>query len=289
MEEAPKDTIDMVKEVTYITLGEIAEGDIEAKKHQQERLEEFTQRVGSGEFHVKIDGTIPVDCVDGRLGGLLRPNAAGGTETIFVADDLTTKRLAAADGTTLGGYKNTLYLLKEEDREIGGHTDDHAHGEVSGCGANDKLPLIYDFIGRHGDDLRGLTESLGIAVNDKTHERITTNATERTKFSKGSELLGTLKTEGDENSVSTLRGSHNEVIAVINKRVGTTLDRGALEAEFGSDYQAFNVDAWSFEEAARVTSLSQEEIDQKVVAMAYYNLATAHVLGGSKLRVVVLD
>jgi hypothetical protein len=78
-------------------------------------------------------------------------------------------------------------------------------------------------------------------------------------------------------------------VAVINKRQDTTLDRNALAAEFGSDYQAFNVDAWAFEEAARVTSLSDEEVKQKIAAMTFYNLATTLVLAGSKMRVVVIE
>lgn len=279
----------MEKTVEFITLGDAAEGSIEAKEHQQERLEEFTQRVGSGEFHVATSGSVPCGCVDGRCGGKVRPNAAGGTETIFVADDLTTKRLASADGSTLGGYQNTLQLLKDEGFEVGGHTDEHAAGEASGCGANDKLGMIYDFMARKSEVLRSLTQSLGVEVSDETHETIINNATERTEFSKGVELLETLREEGAEDAVDLLRGEHNEVVAIINMRKGTTLDRDALEAEFGPEYEAFNVDAWSFEEAARATSLSQEEINQKVVAMVYYNLATAHVLGGKNLRVTVLS
>lgn len=289
MEYAPKDTIDMEKTVTFITLGEAAEGAIEAGKDQQERLEEFTQRVGSGEFHVETDGRLPCGCVDGRPGGKIRPNAAGGTETIFVADDLTTKRLAATDGSTCGGYRNMLQVLKDEGFEVGGHTDDHAQGGASGCGANDKLDKIYDFTVRKADVLRATTEMLGVSVDENTHAMIVANASSREDFSKGSELLAALRDTAGEEAVDPLRGSHKEVLAVINKRSGTTLDRDALEAEFGPDYEAFNVDVWTFDEAARATSLTQEEIDQKIVAMNYYNLATAFVLGGPNLRVVVLD
>lgn len=289
MNEQLKGTIDMEKTMTFMELGEAAEGTIEAGENQQERLDELTQRIGSGEFHVATEGRLPCGCVDGRCGGKLRPNAAGGTETIFVADDLTTKRLADADGTTCGGYTNTLQVLLDEGYEVGGHTDDHAEGDASGCGANDKLDKIYNFMVRKADVLRMTAEALGVTISEDTHAMIVNNASARTDFSKGSELLEALRETAGNETVDPLRGGHQEVIAVINKRPGTTLDREVLEAEFGSAYEAFNVDVWTFDEAARATSLTSDEVDQKVVAMNYYNLATAFMLGGPKLRVIVLD
>lgn len=207
----------------------------------------------------------------------------------MVADDLTTQRFAGEDGTTRSAYRNVLAIVQAEGAPVGGHTDSHAHAEASGCGANDKLPAIYDFIARRGDELRTLAASLGVSVDTVTHQLITGNAAARTSFSAGAELLDELnQTVAMGGVVDALRGSHNEVVATINLRAGTTLNREALAREFGSDYQSFNVDAWSFAAAAEATSLSEEEASQKVAAMVYYNLATAGVLCGKAMRVVVL-
>lgn len=275
--------------VTVIPNLDIAEGTIEANEAQMERLDELTERLAGGEFHVAVEGVIPSKCIDGRPGVRgLAPNAAGGTESIMVADDLTTKRFASEDGTTLGAYRNILDILGGEGQVVGGHTDDHAHGEASGCGANDKLAPIYGYIPRHGEELRSLTEALGVVVDDETHELILRNAADRSLFSAGGELLSELRGVAGEEAVDPLIGSHNEAVAVINLRAGTTLDREALAREFGNDHQAFNVDAWSFAEAAEAVSLSEEETNQKVAAMAYYNLATAGVLCGKGMRIVIL-
>lgn len=285
MEPQPKDVTDMV---TVIEALDIAEGAIEARIEQQERLDEVVERLASGEFHVAVEGTIPCKCIDGRHGANgLAPNAAGGSETLMVADDLTTKRFADESGTTLAHYRNVLDVLQGEGYLVGGHNDNHAHGEASGCGANDKLPLIYGFISRCGDEVRALTESLGLTVSDDLHQMLVNNAGARTQFSAGAELLSALEEAAGPESIDNLVDGHNEVAAVINMRPGTTLDREALAAEFGPDYQAFNVDAWSFAEAAQAISLSQEEADEKVVAMVYYNLATAGVLCGKNMRVIV--
>lgn len=291
--------IEVEKKETFIELGDAGIGTIEAGPDQQDRLEEFTERVASGEFHVRIEWSaafrkmLLVRCVDGRIpeGGMapLGPNSAGGTESLFVADDLTTKRFASEDGSTLGGYTNVVKFLVDAGYEVGGHTDTHAHGDASGCGANDKLDKIYRYIDEHRETLRAVAARFGVRVTDETHALIANNASARTQFSKGSELLGVLKESAKEEFVDVLEGDHKEVIAVLNTVPGTTLDRDALVREFGPDYEAFNVDVWAFEEAARATSLTAEEVAQKVAALVYYNLATAMVLSGKKMRAAQVE
>lgn len=275
---------------TILPTLDIAEGAIEAQDNQIERLDEVTQRLADGEFHVAVDGSIPSKCIDGRPGARgLAPNAAGGSESLMVADDLTSRAFTTDDDTTVSNYRTTLVALQGAGLAIGGHTDDHAQGVASGCGANDKLPLIYDFMVRKAAEIRDVATAVGMSVSDETHELIIRNAKARTEFSAGSELLDALVKAGGDAVVDPLRGSHNEVVAVINLHSGTTLDREALEREFGPDYQAFNVDAWSFAAAAEAISSSSEEVQQKVVAMVYYNLATAGVLCGKTMRTIVLN
>jgi hypothetical protein len=277
---------------SYFTLGSSAKGTIQPRPDQRERLEEVTDRVRNGEFHVPIAShvTLPVRCVDGRSAlnpTLPAPNSAGGTESLFVADDLTVKRFTGQDGTTLAGYVEVVTFLKQAGYEVGGHTDTHAGGEKSGCGANDRLKEIYRYIAEHGDILKGLAARLGVRVSDDTHNLIQANAAKRTQFSKGAELFAYLKQSGQPEFVDTLDGEHNEVLAVVNTVPQSTLDRAALAREFGPNYQAFNVDVWAFKDAARVLSGVESEIAQKVAALVYYNLATTMVLAGPELRVVV--
>lgn len=277
----------------FVILGEAGIGSIEAGSNQQERLEEFTERVASGEFHRDITSgiTIPVRCVDGRvpLAGAnpLAPNSAGGTESIFVADDLTTKRFAGEHDSTLEGYGNTIKALRSAGFEVGGHSG-QALKDCSGCGANDKLGLIYKDIAERGSIMRQLAAQLGVDVSDETHQLITSRAAERTTFSSGAELLSVLEANANQDYIDRLAGEHCEVMAVINSRPGTTLDRDALISEFGEQYQAFNVDVWALREAAKATSLTPEEEKQKFAAVVYYNIATTTVLSGKAMRIVTL-
>jgi hypothetical protein len=88
-------------------------------------------------------------------------------------------------------------------------------------------------------------------------------AASRTSFSPGRELLAAVTMHADEVFIDTLARSHNEVVAILNTVPGTTLDRDALRHEFGEEYEAFNVDVWSFEEAARAISPTEDEGNPK--------------------------
>lgn len=282
----------------HAVFGECAIGTIEASSDQQERLDEMTERVRSGEFHREINWQeaykkmILVRCVDGRspANGVAAaaPNSAGGTESLFVADDLTEKRFML-DGQVASGYENTVNFLKDNGYAVGGHTGTHVEGSASGCGANDKLNLIYAYIAERGDTLRTLATSLGSDITDETHDLLIANAAARHQFSSGCELLDILHANASLLFIDTLVGDHHEVVTVVNTKPGTTLDRNVLAREFGHNYQAFNVDAWAFEEAARVISKPEADdktIQNKIAALTYYNLATALVLSGASMRLV---
>lgn len=261
-----------------------AEGTIGAKEHQQERLDEMTERVSSSEFHVPIPDTVPYGCIDGRCGCSLKPNAAGGTNTIAAAFDL----LNDTSTDYLESYRHIVALLKDQELPIGGHDDEHASDSKSGCGACDRMKEIYDFMARNAEVLRGLEASLGFPISNATHKKMVDNAAVRQQFATGPEIKA--ENEANDGTTDHLRGSHNEVVAVINMRPETTLDRDALEAEFGPDYEAFNVDAWSFENAAKaIVGDDLEKVRNMVVAMVRYNLATAHVLCDKNMRVAIVE
>lgn len=285
--EHTKDTMEM--ESKFMTLGDAAEGTIQAGPEQQERLESFTRRIAAGEFHGEAQALVPVICIDGRFGGFhMLPNAAGGSETVFVADDLTNKLYGGEDGTTLSGYANILDRIVEKGALVGGHDDDHHDEAGSGCGANDKLPAIYNFLSRKGGAIRDVATALGVDVSDALHAKIVGNAESRDNFSNGAKMLDTLENHDEEVIVEHLGGAHKEVVAVVNTKEGRTLDRQKVLDKFGEDYEAFNVDVWSFQNAAELLTDNEEQQQELVAAMVYYNLATAHVLCGPGMRVVTL-
>ena len=286
------ETMTKQKEISFITLGDYAKGSIEAGPDQLERLDELTERLGTGEFHEMVDDLIPCGCIDGRCGCSMKPNSAGGTIGYLVADDLTTHRFSRTEVATIEGFYNVIEHLSENGVMVGGHKGPHLkNGETSDCGANDKLAIIYDYIAHNGQVLRQVSQDLGVNVEDSLHQQIIDNAGARQVFSKGAELLEALedKASKSEAIVDDLIGDHKEVVAVVNNRYGTSLNRDKLAAEFGQYYESFNIDLWSFDNAAHTISETEDEARAKLVAMVYYNLATAMVLCGPSMRVLILE
>lgn len=286
-----KESFEMQKEEVNYMLLDGAEGKIQTTETQDvEVVDQLTNELGTGALHIETSKLIPCKCIDGRMctQPTEGPNAAGGTETIFIGDDLTTKRFALDDSSVASGMRKLIENLQSKNLDVGGHSDNHHEDpNDSGCGANDRLPKIYDMIARKGDLIKQYAEAiLGTSIDDMTHRLIVENAAARNQFSTGKEILDVLN---DMNSdVEELEGAHKEVVAAINLRQNTTLSRQLLKEKYGEDYQAFNIDAWSLAAAAEAISSSEEEIQQKIIAMTYYNLATALVLCGPNMRVVIV-
>lgn len=282
---------EVIQEPNYLLL-EGAEGKIQITDTQElATVNELTNDVANGNFNVPTSKLVPCKCIDGRkcANPTEGPNAAGGTETIFVGRDLTKDVSVGPEESVENGMRRLVQELTDKGHPVGGHSDDHNadSSEASGCGANDKLPLIYEMIARKGDVVRRYVEAiLGDRIDDATHELIVGNASGRASFNTGREVLNVLEEANAD--VEQLEGSHNEVVAVINMRAGTTLSREMLAEKYGNDYQSFNVDAWAFQNAAELISDTADEARQKIIAMTYYNVATALVLCGPNMRVVVV-
>jgi hypothetical protein len=268
-----------------------AEGKIHAE-HTPE-IVRLAESIAQGEYHRQTNKNIICKCIDGRNceDGLEGPNSAGGTLSLLVADDLTSQRFITTDETIEVGMRRLTTELTEQGQPVGVHADTNATGENSGCGANDKLPEIYGMMVKKAEHIRELTELiLGAPVPRNIHDLIMSRAAERVLFSPGSSVESVVTKVAGDDASETLQGGHQEIVAVINKVTGTTLDRDELELATVGEYQAFNVDAWAFEASARAISEHDDDmIDAKVIALTYYNLATALVLCGPNMLVGIRE
>ena len=273
-------------------LGVDATGSIEPDL-ESEYLSEVKERVASGEYNRPVDHSVACGCIDGRCGGsALHVSSAGGTIGLAVANDLSQYSFGQklSTGEMLMG---TIMLLESRGAPIGGHCDDHSSSAMkTGCGANDNLQVIYANIVSKQETVRSIaTRMFGSQIDESTHAKIINNASERSEFSNPSLLLQIVK-DSQNSSVDTLKGNHHEVVIAVNRRIGTTLDHHTLSIDYGDEYQAFNVDVWAFEESARSVANNpndQEEVNAIVVALAYYNIATALTLCGPDMEGIVVE
>ena len=274
------------KHVYYFELGSAAEGKIGANAEKKAGFFELKARVESGEFHVAAKTNVVGSCIDGRPGcDELLPNGAGGA-LLYVAAE----RLVGGNSESLiDTEKRVLENLKRNNSEVRVHADDHARGEMSGCGACDRMLQIFDILALRPDSVREIVRELGVEVDDQTHDLIIAGAREENSFASGAELFATAYDILGEDRVDQLHGDHNEMLVVVNKNPNTTLDRAELAAEFGDKFQVFNVDAWSFENSARLLSDDSNKQRQLAAAMTYYNVATALVLCDVSMNAIELS
>lgn len=272
-------------------LGDGAIGTIEASLDQQEKLAEMNERLASGEFLRAVDHFMVCGCIDGRCGDQLRASSAGGTISLLVADDLTTRRFSAGKNTKQA-LESVAMHLKEQDLPVGGHDDDHAIPPATGCGANDKLADIYYIMQQSSDQVKALAEAiLETPIDVSVHQQLMDNVDLRLaedNFSPSVELRQTLK-DAQAGCVDTLRGEHGEKSILVNTRPNTTLSHDALAEEYGPDFGAFCVDAWALEPSAQSIAGNPEDADDvyaKVLAMVYFNAATGLKLCGPNMPVV---
>ncbi|PID99431.1 hypothetical protein CSA80_01570 [Candidatus Saccharibacteria bacterium] len=277
-----------------VNLGDSAEGLIQPNDDQAARFPEIKGRILSGDFHEPVDSSIVSGCIDGRCGSKSpRASSAGGTISLMVARDLTRDY---KDGfkTTAELMRKTIETLDGRGHPIGDHVDDHAEGEKTGCGANDNLARIYRVIAQKGGAIRQLARELGfdeLVDDDEVCERIEQAAADRFAFSEPVELIEAIK-ETPKATIETLHGDHNEAVIVVNTRPGTTLYHQLMADELGGEeFEAFDVDAWAFEDSARAVADNPDdaaEVSAKTTALLYYNFATALALCGPNMPIVVL-
>lgn len=284
-----------------LSLGDIAVGSIDPQTRVDsgeitiERVVEVADSLSSYYELAVSERAIPKWCVDGRLdaeGLPLAPNAAGGTYSLVIGEALIDAEALLAAGETSATHGKRMFAgLAENGYEVGGHTDNHANEAKCGCGACDKQAEIISFVGNNVEELSKIAASLGVEISTETQQKIAENSHRLVSngyVASGNEMINTLKEIGGDSAVQTLKDAHNEVALGINTKPGTTLNRRSLDSQYGSQYEAFNLDVWALKNGIDAISSSEEEAAQKFAAAVLYNVATAAVLAGPSLRVRVV-
>lgn len=280
----------------YITLGKFNLGlgsigpdnrdDVDPKV-----VDEMYQAIAAGLFNIPVSGAVPEICVDGRTdkdgARISAPCAAGGTLSIVYGGDLG-NNAAAADIDEMQLTTQTVSALKGKGHSTGVHGDDHSS---CGCGACAKAPTIYQHIAERINDIASLVSQLGINVTESEKESIVQQAKNRLGQAGffAEDRAAVVQAARDAGALyEELVGKHNELGIALNTKPGTTVDRSAIRAKYGPQYDMFVVDAWAFGNAAKDINTTGDEADEQRIAKAItlQNVATASILGHGSLRIV---
>ena len=254
-------------------------------------VNEMYQAIAAGLFNIPVSGKVPEICVDGRTNKdgsrFSAPCAAGGTLSIVYGGDLGSGA-AAVDVNEIQLTTQMINTLKEKGHSTGVHGDDHSS---CGCGACAKAPTIYQHISERINDIASLVSQLGINVTDSEKESIVQQAKNRLSQASffAEDRASVVQAAQDSGALyEELVGKHNELGIALNTKPGTTVDRSAIRAKYGPQYDVFVVDAWAFGNAAKDINASGNEADEQRIAKAItlQNVATASILGHGSLRIV---
>lgn len=254
-------------------------------------VNEMYQAIAAGLFNIPVSGAVPEICVDGRTNSegtrISAPCAAGGTLSVVYGGDLG-KASAAADASEIQITAQTVNTLQQKGHATGVHGDDHSS---CGCGACAKAPTIYQHITERINDIASLVSQLGINVTDAEKDSIVQQAKARLSqagfFAEDRATVVQAARDAGA-SYEELVGKHNELGIALNTKSGTTVDRSAIRAKYGPQYDVFVVDAWAFGNAAKDINASGDAADEQRIAKAItlQNVATASILGHGSLRIV---
>lgn len=234
-------------------------------------------------------------CYDGRSaahGNTIGAKAAGGTNTVVASLALRGKNRPGEKAP--GHAERTARELLARGKTVGGHIATEIHGDHSiycGCGAADKEDDTFVYIAAYRDELQAFLRDLGIEVSDELSEEIGLQAQalvdEGYAAQQGRNVINAISAVGGEGSIEELAGGHKEVVAALNLRAGTTLDKDKLHELLGGDVQIFGADVWAMQQNANELESDPAEAHKLFVAMLYYNLGVAAVLCNASLRVAV--
>ena len=263
------------------------------------RATEFIHNLGDY-YMLAMQDTIGT-CMDGRPGSSLAavPNGAGGALLYAIADYLASDDERTAHETIARSISSAYRsggLLRV-------HRDTHAQSQGAGCAAADKIGLVFDIIAKRGKDVQDLIGKLeldGYVIDEQAHQQIVARAQSGGSLLQASgnqlvtyadDCLASFKPSGGHTDI--LQGSHCEAAAIMNRRHGTTLNRSALAQDFdaaGKQYQAFNIDVWSFKPSAQALYPENTDMQQRAaMAMLYYNVAAIMALCGADMTVVAVE
>lgn len=189
--------------------------------------------------------------------------------------------------------------------EIGGHIDEHTHGDKCGCGAIDEIPRIIAALSNEEafPTIQNLTKAI---LGDAFTPEIARDIFYRFE-QMGRESDSYLERQGDSfpyrkqtvellkahsrnphQAVQKMVGPHNEVALIVNTVPNTTLNRAKLNVDTNRQYQVFNFDVWACQELAEIYyPKSPKKQLEWLHARVMQTVATAMTLTDGTLPVAV--
>ncbi len=263
-------------------------------------LQEATKSLN--DFYVPANPGGRTRCIDGRHDPELDeknlgPQVPGGAPGAALAYRLGVDKDDLTRGTFLADAEAMVGSFMRFGMSIGGHRDEHNAGKQTvGCGAIDAMdvilakmtdPSLVDDQKRVIKILMGETFNRDVFLRDMG-AAVVVNGRADDYFRDREKIIDILESKS-KNSVSTLRGTHQECLVVINFVPNTTFSSNRFSDTFDG-IQAFGYDIWrSMEIAQKLLPRKDQEEDRSrfIMARVMTTVATLMALTDGSQRLVL--
>jgi hypothetical protein len=263
-------------------------------------LQEATKSLN--DFYVSVNPGARTRCIDGRHDpeldeANLGPQVPGGAPGAALAYRLGVDKDDLTRGTFLADAEAMVGSFMRFGMSIGGHRDEHSAGKQTvGCGAIDAMdvvlarmtdPSLVDDQKRVIKILMGENFNRDIFLRDMG-AAVVVNGRADDYFRDREKIIDILESKS-KNSVSTLQGTHQECLMVVNFVPNTTFSSNHFSDKFGG-VQAFGYDIWrSMEIAQKLLPRKDQEEDRSrfIMARVMTTVATLMALTDGSQRLVL--
>lgn len=186
-------------------------------------------------------------------------------------------------------YSTAMQAMDEAELNYGGHSDEHASGDNSGCGAIDNAPTIINNALKYRSDIHNtvvqLVPGVDVQVVDGVLDNFASFAASMDSASyKGSRIMDTIK---KHKVVKKLIRGHSEMYIVLNDIEGYTVNQHEVRHASKESVQVFAVDVWRAADIAQglYSGEPEETQDMALISELVFTLATAATLTKGDLPV----
>ncbi len=218
---------------------------------------------------------------------LNRAKVFGGGATMALSTLIATNQ---AEKPLQDMFSQAMKVMDDAEIDYGAHSDEHAGGDKSGCGAIDNAPKILQNAVKYRDSIYSTILSLDDEIDAQMLDEVLDSFASYADTHLGAEYSGKEVLDGikkEEKVVKKLTSNHHEMYIALNDVAGYTVNQHAIRDATEEKVQVFAVDTWRIKEIAnRLYESEDKELGQKaVLGEMIYTLATAATLTAGDLPV----
>ena len=250
-------------------------------------------------YYVPVDPHAKTRCIDGRHDPALDeanlgPQVPGGAPGSALAYRLGVDKDDLTRGTFSGDAELMIEAYLRHGLSPGGHRDES--GDGVGCGAIDGLRTVLDCMTDPAlvEDHKRLVKTILDTDFERDHylrvmgAGLVLQSRSQGYFHGRGDILDILESRAPD-SVSTLKGTHQEGLVIVNAVPDTTLSSNRFAADHGG-VQAFGYDVWRSRQIVRLLfPLPSQAVDRErfIHARVMITIATLMALTDGSLSLIV--